>query len=142
MAEALATTEDQAAPRFLDNFFTPEGISMMTLALVVDVVEIVLDLTGVGAVAALVLDIVAYVVIGGWMMTRGGNVQVSEKAAKTLKKATKEQFEKVSTKSQKWAKRLRWARFTVPAFELIPFVSIVPFWVVGVYLELKYGKSG
>ncbi len=138
MAEA-ATIEE--SPSFLDSLFTPEGISMMSLAVIVDVLEIVFDLTGVGAVVALALDILAYVVIGGWMMGRGSDVKVSERAAQTLKKATKEQFTKISTKSQKWTKRLKWMRPALPLFEMIPFVSIVPCWIVAVYFELKYGKS-
>ena len=129
------------APSFLDALFTPEGITMFSLAIIVDVLEIVLDITGVGAVAALALDIAAYVIIGGWMMARSSDVKVSEKAAETLKKATKEQFTKFSAQSEKWAKRLRWARITMPIFEMIPFVSIVPCWIVGVYFELKYGKQ-
>ena len=138
MPEASAATEEyQEAPRFLDALFTPEGISMMSLAVIVDVLEIVFDLTGVGAVVSLALDILAFVVIGGWMMGRGSDVKVSERAGETLKKATKQQFE---TASAKWQKRLRWARITVPMFELIPFVSIVPCWIVEVYFELKYGK--
>ncbi len=142
MPETAATTEEyQEAPSFLDALFTPEGMSMMTLAVIVDVLEIVFDLTGVGAIAALALDILAFVIIGGWMMGRGSDIKVSEKAAKTLKKATKEQFERMSARPAKWSKRLKWARITVPIFEMIPFVSIVPCWIVAMYFELKYGKT-
>lgn len=123
-------------PSFWKGFFTPEGIIMMGLALVVDILEIILDITVVGALPQIAIDIAAFLIIGGWMMSRGSDIKVSQKADDNLKKVTKEQFE---TASAKWAKRLKWARITVPIFELIPFVSIVPMWVVAVYIELKYG---
>ncbi len=141
-AEGGQESANVPQPSFLDALFTPEGITMFTLAVIVDVLEIVFDLTVVGFVVALALDIFAYAVIGGWMMVRGSDVKVSEKAAETLKKATKEQFKKISTKQAKWTKRLKWMRPVLPIFELIPFVSIVPCWIVAVYFELKYGKMG
>lgn len=129
--------EKQEEPSFWRGYFTPEGIFMMGLALVVDILEIVLDLTGVGAIVQIAIDIAAFLIIGGWMMSRGSaDIQVSKKASENLKKVSKKQFE---TASAKWAKRLKWMRFSMPVFELIPFVSIVPMWVVGVYFELKYG---
>lgn len=141
-AEGEQESKSVSQPSFLDALFTAEGMVMFGLAVIVDVLEIVLDLLVVGAVVALALDIAAYAIIGGWMMMRGSDVKVSEKAAENLKKATKRQFEKISTRSEKWAKRLKWVRTTVPIFELIPFISIVPCWIVAVYFELKYGKSG
>jgi len=125
-------------PSFWRGLATPEGIFMMGLALIVDILEIFLDITVVGALPQIAVDLAAFLIIGGWMMSRGSNIKVSEKAAESLKKVTKEQF---TTASVKWAKRLEWARVTVPVFELIPFVSIVPLWVVAVYLELKYGGT-
>ncbi len=128
-------------PSFLNALFTAEGLIMFFLAVIVDVVEVVLDLTGVGAVVALALDIGAYAIIGGWMMSRGSDVSVSKRAGETLKKGAK-QIAAIakSAKSAKWSKRLKWMRPLLPLFELIPFVSIVPCWIVGVYFELKYGK--
>lgn len=125
-------------PSFWRGFATPEGVFMMSLALVVDIAEIFLDITVVGALPQIALDLAAFIIIGGWMMSRGSNIKVSEKAAENLKKVSKQQF---ATASAKWAKRLEWARVTVPVFELIPFVSIVPLWIVAVYLELKYGGT-
>ncbi|MEK7103956.1 MAG: hypothetical protein AAB842_00970 [Patescibacteria group bacterium] len=123
-------------PSFWKGFATPEGIFMMGLALIVDVLEIVLDLTGVGAIVQIAIDIAAFLIIGGWMMSHGSDIKAPQKAVDNLKKAGKKQFE---TASAKWAKRLKWMRFSMPIFELIPFISIVPMWVVGVYYELKYG---
>ncbi|MDD4990373.1 MAG: hypothetical protein PHW31_03625 [Candidatus Pacebacteria bacterium] len=145
--EATEAEEEQESvsvpePSFLDALFTAEGMVMFGLAVIVDVLEVVLDLTGVGALVALALDIAAYAIIGGWMMTRGSDVKVSKRAGETLKKAAKEQFEKISSKQAKWAKRLKWMRPVLPLFEMIPFISIVPCWIAAVYFELKYGKSG
>ena len=130
--------EKQEQPSFWKGYFTTEGVFMMGLALVVDILEIVLDLTGVGAIVQIAIDIAAFLIIGGWMMSRGSDIKVSKRAAENLKKVTKKQFEAASAK---WAKRLKWMRVVMPIFELIPFVSIVPMWVVGVYFELKYGGT-
>ena len=129
----LEYSTDFNKPSFWRGLLTPEGLIMFPLAVIIDIIEIVCDVFVESFIIAAVLDAVAYLLIGGWMLVRGSNAKVSERSVKTL--------QQVSTKMAKTEKWVRWARITAPLFELIPFVSIVPCWAIAVYIELKYGNS-
>lgn len=127
--------EDEEEGHFLDNLLTAEGFCMMSLAVIVDVAEIILDIFVVTALVSLILDIAAILIIGGWMFLRSGEIAVPKRTVEKAKGTIK-----TTVKGTKWTKRLKWLRPVLAVFELIPFLSIVPCWIVVVYFDLKYGS--
>jgi len=102
------------------SLMSPEGVAMMSIAFAFDFVPpifvLILDLAfGLGEVVSWTLDILATMIIGGWMYYRGGSMQGKGKFAKFLKR------------------RVPWM-----AGEYVPILgSIMPFWVINTFLFLK-----
>lgn len=97
---------------------SPAGLIMLPLAAIIDIIDFFIG-------SLLILDIVAILVIGGWIYSRSGQLKATRGATARLGKAAK------------WAKRLRWLRPLLIAIEFIPIVGMLPLWVLLVYFELK-----
>lgn len=115
-------------------FFSPEAIIMFSIAISLDSIGVILVCFGLDDFG--ITDIVGIATIGLWTYMRSQTMKVTRGAAQRITKATKQA--KRTIKSAKWAKRLKWLRPLLVVGELIPYVGILPCWVVLVYLELKY----
>ncbi len=127
----------------------PLGLIMLIFALAVDVGELFVDsvalglgsilqaipvvgnflgiVIGVGSESiSVMIDLVAIVFIGLWMITKG-NLSLPRKKAGGIK-------------ITKWAKRLKWLRPVAMIIEVIPFLGALPLWTIAVYSEIKHGK--
>jgi len=115
-------SKEKTAEAKIGSLLTPEGILMMFLAVVIDLVGLVLfilSFLGVGVILSGISDILGLLFIGSWMFARSGNVTAT-KGAKKL--------------GQKFFKRLG-ASFLG---ELIPFFGdVAPCWTLAVYFELR-----
>jgi len=121
------TDESEAAER-IGTFLSPEGIIMMSLAIFLDGSEFLVNyIPVIGQTISVIIDIIALLFIGGWMLFRSGIIRAPKRVTARVGKAVK------------WAQRLKWLRPLFIVIEFIPIVgSILPLWVVVVYLELKY----
>lgn len=132
VASGASESEDTEAEEkggFIEALLTPEGLFMFGSAIFFDVAEIFI--AGIPA-----LDVIAGLIIGGWIFTRSGEVTTPQKRAKQVEK-----IQEVATKAAKWSKRLKWVRFATFIAEFIPLIGMIPGWTVTVYFELKHGGS-
>ena len=108
---------------------SPEGLIMMSSAIFADVGEFLVEfIPVVGQVLSILIDIGALLFIGGWMYFRSGTIKAPKKTAAKVGKVAK------------WAKRSKWLKPLCAGIEMLPIgSSILPLWIVAVYLELKYG---
>ena len=115
-ALGLSRGRETDAPYLL----SPEGIAMMTAALFFDFVPPVIVLTlniffGLGELLSWPLDILATIMIGGWMWARGGKMTFGKKFMRFLKK-----------------------RGLFIFLEYVPIVgSIGPWWTINVFMFLR-----
>jgi len=120
--EEEAKEAPKTAEAKIGALLTPEGILMMFLAIVIDLVGLVLFILsffGIGIILSGISDILGLLFIGSWMFARSGNITAT-KGAKKL--------------GQKFFKRLG-ASFLG---ELIPFFGdVAPCWTLAVYFELR-----
>ena len=109
---------------------SPEGIIMLSMALLVDGGELLVEfIPYVGQIISIVIDIFAVLFFGFWMWFRSGTITVPKETGKRIAKAT--------AKVTKWAKRMKWLRPLCFIIELIPIgSSFLPLWILIVYLEL------
>jgi len=107
-------------------FFSPAALIMLSLAALADLGELVINLIPVvGQIVSILIDIMAVVIIGGWMWFRSGQITTSQKTQQRI------------AKFAKWAKRLKWLRPLLIILEFIPIVGALPLWILAVYFELK-----
>jgi len=102
-------------------FFSPEAVTMFTVALLVDLGEFFLNLIPViGQAISLVVDFLALLFFGAWIYFRQGffQIKMSQRAFQNLNKLKK-------------------IRPLMIILELIPIVGIVPCWTLLVYFEIK-----
>lgn len=118
-SQAEIETEGTEDTGNIGALFSPEGVIMMIIATVIDLLDF---FTG----SFFVVDIFAIALIGGWMLFRSGQLKVTKGAGARMAKAAK------------WAKRLRWIRPLFILIEFIPVVGMLPLWIILVYFELKY----
>ena len=125
--------------------FSPEGIIILPVAIIIDLVGIVLVCFGLDDFG--ITDIIAWIFLGTWGLFRSqmmpasgsGQVQMPQGSKKDFKKQFQEakriseQTKKAQkgVKAAKWAKRIRWLEF-------IPYVGALPLWSVSVYMTIKY----
>ena len=113
------------------DLISPEGVLMFFIAGVLDSVGLVffvLSFFGIGIPLSFVLDILGFIIIGGWIFIRTGQIKTTKKTAEAAKKIAK-----------KAGKRFG-ITFLV---ELIPFLGdISPSWLILVFFELKNGRKG
>ena len=102
------------------SLLSAEGLFMLTVALLVDIVELFIPLEPIDPV-----DIFAIALFGSWTFMRSGQMRLKKGSAAKVGKAAK------------LAKRMKWLRPVLYVGEMVPFVGAAPLWVVSVYLELK-----
>jgi len=99
--------------------FSPEGIAMLTIALLLDIIPPVIVLLldfffGLGEPFSWALDIFGTMTLGLWMWARGGEMTLGKKFARYLKR-----------------------RAPLIVAEYIPVVGAGPWWTINVILFLK-----
>mgnify|MGYP005850875927 CR=1 FL=1 len=99
--------------------FGPEGILMISLAIMIDLAGLVEFIPVVGNVISFIADLVGIIFIGGWMFFRSQQVTVTKRAVTRM------------------TRLLRWLRPLAFIGEFIPFVGILPLWTIVVYFELQ-----
>ena len=114
------------------SFLSPEAFIVLPFAILIDLIGIILIFFGLDDFW--ITDIIAFSFFGGWGYFRSiarrkektemPSVGEKRKAVKEIKQTKK------AGKVAKWGKRLKF-------LELIPYVGVLPFWTVSVYLELK-----
>lgn len=105
--------------------FSPEGILMLLLAVMVDLSGLIEFIPVLGTVLSWGADIFGLIFIGGWMFFRSQSVAVTGRATAR------------AGKMAGWAKRMKWLRPLCFIGEFIPVVGILPLWTLVVYFELK-----
>lgn len=120
--QSVEKVYDQSQEEKTGVLFSPEGLLMLTLAVIVDLAGLAEFIPVVGTIISFVSDMVGIIFIGGWMFFRSQTVTVTKRAAVR------------ATRALRW---LRWLRPLAFVGEFIPFVGILPLWTIIVYLELK-----
>ena len=115
-------------------FSSVVGFTMMSLAAFVDISELFAELIpGAGTILSIIIDLAALLFIGGWMVLRSGRIGF-------IPTKTRKRTIPILAKRARWLKRLKWLRPLLIGTDMIPIIgSIIPGWIVAVYLELKYG---
>lgn len=98
--------------------FTPEGIIMLSIAFIIDIIDFLI-------LSIVIMDIAAFLVIVPWIYFHSQRISVTRGAAGRLGKAAK------------WAKKMRWLRPLLVITECIPIIGMLPLWTLVVYYELK-----
>jgi hypothetical protein len=106
-----------------EGIFTPEALIMFSLAGFVDIGEFFIEFIPViGTILSVLLDIIAFLFIGAWMISRIARGQRSLITRKNKKTASRKKFLKVFS----------------AIFEMVPMLSsLYPGWLIVVWLELK-----
>ena len=100
------------------NLLSPEGVVMLSVAVTIDLISLI-------PVVNIVSDIIGMIIIGSWMFFRSGTAP-----------GRPQRPGKPKIPAKGGGKILR--RFiTVGIIEAIPIVSILPWWTITVYNELK-----
>jgi len=117
--------EKKEEPETQGEIFSPEGVMIMTIALLFDFLGLlcfVLDLLGIGVPFSFVLDILGLALLGTWTFIHSRKIRTTAKSRKTL---------------QKLLGKIGLAF----GLELIPFFGDVAFcWTILVYKELTAKK--
>jgi len=120
-AEELAqdqAAEETAETERMGSLFSPEGIMMLSLAGIIDLIDF--------CIASLFLmDIIAILTIGFWTYLHSQRISATRGAATRLGKAAQ------------GAKKAKWLRPLLVVVEFIPIVGMLPCWTLIVYYELK-----
>ena len=105
------------------NLFSPEGVIMMTVAVILDLVGIILLLFALDDF--FITDIIGIIFISGWMYLRSSTMAVPEKMQERTQKGLAKLF------------RGKWKKFLTPIIgEVIPYVGALPCWTLAVYYEI------
>ena len=71
-------------------FFTAEGILMLSIAVILDLIGVILfilSLLGVGIPLSFILDITGLAIIGTWTLVRSGRVGATRRTARIFQKS-------------------------------------------------------
>lgn len=126
--------------------FSPDFLLFaLPFAATLDAVDIILEITSVVVVPKIIgiaIDILSFIIIGGWIYWRTSKIVKSKEAQKkALEKNLMQktsQMEKQLAKGVKGPLRKTILRTGVSFLgELIPFVGIFPFWTVSVISTLR-----
>jgi hypothetical protein len=117
-AEIAIGQEQAAETERAEALFSPEGIMMLFIAGVIDLIDFLIG-------SFLLLDLVAILTIGVWTYFHSQRVAMTRGAAARLGKAAG------------WARRMKWLRPLLIVLEFIPIVGMLPCWILVVYFELK-----
>jgi hypothetical protein len=109
-----------------NNTITPEGIMMLFLAVVFDLLQIFVYFPILGWVITMMTNVIAFFFFTAWSMIRSGGSKRGVRVGK----------------AKKWAKRKKWIRPLAKVLNIIPLLdyvtTFVPLWTIVVYLELVY----
>ena len=108
----------------IGNLFSPEGVIMLLLAAAIDLIGLIVALFIADDYG--IVDIIAFIIIGGWMYFRSSAISVSEK--------TKQKIESGLGKIFKGP----WKKYLTPLIgEILPLSGpLLPLWTIAVYYEL------
>jgi len=147
--EVMAAPEEDASGEFkvleettkkVGALLSPEGIIMLSIAFLLDLVGLILFFFAVDDFFT--LDLIGLIFIGTWTYfhSQTGKAKVTFGAEKRLRGKYAKRLEKVTKEAAKWAKRLKWFKPLAVVVEVIPyFGGAAPSWILVVYLELVYG---
>lgn len=107
------------APDNRPYILSPEGVAMISVALAIDLIPPIIVLVlnilfGLGELISWPIDILATIILGGWMWLRGGEMTFGKKLMKFLKR-----------------------RVPFMVGEYIPIAGALPFWTINVFLFLR-----
>lgn len=117
--QSVEKVSDQSQEEKAGILFSPEGVLMIALAVIIDLTGLAEFIPVVGTIISFMSDMVGIIFIGGWMFFRSQTVTVTKRAA------------------VRGTRALRWLRPLAFVGEFIPFVGILPLWIIIVYLELR-----
>jgi len=131
----------------MSSFFSPEGVLMLFLAVLLDLIGIIcliLDLVfGIGEVLSYIPDGIGIIFFGAWIAFRSQGEKSRKEAMKEVAEK-KAEHRKAIEKRKKMLKKgvkkgaKRGLRFGLSALgEVIPFLGALPFWTILVFMELK-----
>ncbi len=113
----------QIAGGGISALFGPEGVVMMAIAIILDLVGIILICFGLDDF--FITDIIGIIFISTWMFLRSSTVAVPKKMQERTQKGVAKLF------------RGKWKKFLTPIIgELIPYVGALPCWTLAVYYEI------
>ena len=105
------------------NLLSPEGLVMMSVAVVIDLIGLIIVCVGLDDFG--ITDIIGMIFIGSWMFFRSGAMPERKTPSKKSKGAGKT------------AERNVLKRFGLTGLaELIPYLGALPWWTIMVYKEL------
>jgi len=110
------------------SLLSPEGFTMLSIALLLDILSIIclilIVALGVGLVLGRVVYISGLIIIGGWQLFRSGNTPLSRNERK-----------KIATTIAKTFFKKHWKKLAIKAVPIIG--DLLPLWTWTVYSELK-----
>lgn len=103
--------------------FGPEGVVMMSIAVILDLVGIIILCFGLDDFG--VTDAIGIIFISPWMFLRSSTLAVPGKMQQRTQKGLAKLF------------RGKWKKFLTPIIgEIIPYVGALPCWTLAVYYEI------
>lgn len=112
----------------------PDFILIFIFAFCVDALDILTEIgivaAGIPKIAGIGFDVITYLIIGGWIYAR----------TKKIVDSKKQQAESMGRQAQKLGKPFQKAfgkRGLILIGELIPFIGLIPFWMITVQSVLK-----
>lgn len=147
--ESQAENKNDLGMASLGSLTSPEALVMFTVAGILDGIGYILLFFALDDFW--ILDVIGFLIIGGWMYFRSGSINTPQKnkeKGKEIVKRTIQRFQKQpaskSTKGKKGptgrkiGKRLGWST----GIEALPYIGdISPSWILAVYFELKNNPS-
>jgi len=144
---SIDSLANEAAEKVRVNPLDPDFLCFaLPFAIIVDAIDIILELTSIFILpkaVGIVMDIITFAIIGGWIYWRTGRISKSrEEQKKALQKQITQKAGKMQQQLAKGTvkgplrKTLTRTGITLLG-ELIPFVGLVPFWTISVILTLR-----
>ena len=114
----------QTAGGGIGALFSPEGVIMMPIAVILDLVGIILIIFALDDF--FITDIIGIIFISAWMFIRSSTAAVPERMQK-----------RTQTGVAKLFRGSKWKKFLTPIIgEVIPYVGALPCWTLAVYYEI------
>lgn len=121
----------------IGNFFSPEALIMLPIAVTLDVIGIILICFALDDF--FITDAVGWATLGVWSAFRsqfkdnGSSIEMPDREER--KKQTQE-FKKTTSQTTKTTKASKWAKW-IRFLEFVPYVGVLPFWTISTFLILK-----
>jgi hypothetical protein len=121
----------------------------LPFALIVDLLDIFLEITGILVIPKLlgmIIDAIVFIALGGWMYWRTNQLaQTRKKQKEQLQKQLSQKSAKMEQQLAKGAKgpfKKVFLRMGIVLIgELLPFLGLVPFWTISIVSTLKAEKE-